>query len=175
MLLQKAREHAEQRWRKHERFHKNQENAIMVKVKLKALEVIDSLLNFEEDLRLEVWTVWCGCKASHLSQHFIADFKAIEEGHGHANIPHANILQKLADLPKVPEKLVKAYREEIHTYLEHLIDRSNWVLAGEKLDKLGQDDKNRQLVMVCSKCQYDVAHYLFIRLCWISPTITTAI
>ncbi len=55
--MQKAREHAEQRWRKHERFHKNQENAIMVKVKLKALEVIDSLLNFEEDLRLEVLTV----------------------------------------------------------------------------------------------------------------------
>jgi hypothetical protein len=81
-------------------------------------------------------------------QHFIADFKAIEENHGQANIPHQNVLQKLASLQKVPEKMVKQYREEINAYLDDLINRSNWVLAGEQLNKLGRDDKDRPLVLV---------------------------
>ena len=41
-------------WRSGERFKRSEENDIIVEAKLKALHVIASLLNFEEDLRLEV-------------------------------------------------------------------------------------------------------------------------
>ena len=53
-IAQEARHKQEELWAQTERFHRTEENDIMVEAKLKALHVINSLLNFEEDLRLEV-------------------------------------------------------------------------------------------------------------------------
>jgi hypothetical protein len=102
-------------------------------------QVIDSLLNFQENMRLEV-KLYPFLIVSPL-QCFIADFKAVVKGG--SNVPNESLLRRLMKIDRVPPAMVKEHRGAMSEYFESLIGRSNWVLGEERLNKLGREDSVR--------------------------------